>query len=29
MDTVYFHIYDVDDTDHVRLIGSEVLPRAA
>ncbi len=29
VDTVYFHIYDVDDTDHVRLIGSEVLPRAA
>jgi F420-dependent oxidoreductase-like protein len=26
-DTVYFHLYDVADTDHVRLLGSEVLPR--
>jgi F420-dependent oxidoreductase-like protein len=26
-DTVYFHLYDVTDTDHVRLLGSEVLPR--
>jgi alkanesulfonate monooxygenase SsuD/methylene tetrahydromethanopterin reductase-like flavin-dependent oxidoreductase (luciferase family) len=26
-DTVYFHLYDVSDTDHVRLLGSEVLPR--
>ena len=28
-DTVYFHLYDVSDTDHVRLLGSEVLPRLA
>ncbi len=28
-DTVYFHLYDVADTDHVRLLGSEVLPRLA
>jgi F420-dependent oxidoreductase-like protein len=27
VDTVYFHLYDVDDLDHVRLLGSEVLPR--
>ena len=26
-DTVYFHLYDVADTDHVRLLGSEVLSR--
>jgi len=26
-DTVYFHLYDVADTEHVRLLGSEVLPR--
>jgi F420-dependent oxidoreductase-like protein len=26
-DTVYFHLYDVADLDHVRLLGSEVLPR--
>lgn len=25
-DTVYFHIYDVDDLDHLELLGSEVLP---
>jgi alkanesulfonate monooxygenase SsuD/methylene tetrahydromethanopterin reductase-like flavin-dependent oxidoreductase (luciferase family) len=25
-DTVYFHIYDIHDIDHVRLIGEEVLP---
>jgi F420-dependent oxidoreductase-like protein len=24
-DTVYFHLYDVADLDHVRLLGSEVL----
>ncbi|HTX27363.1 MAG TPA: TIGR03560 family F420-dependent LLM class oxidoreductase [Streptosporangiaceae bacterium] len=26
-DTVYFHLYDVADLDHIRLLGSEVLPR--
>jgi F420-dependent oxidoreductase-like protein len=26
-DTVYFHIFDVDDLDHIRLLGREVLPR--
>lgn len=26
-DTVYFHLYDVADLDHVRLLGSEVLPQ--
>ena len=26
-DTVYFHLYDVTDTDHVRLLGREVLPQ--
>jgi len=26
-DTVYFHLYDVADTDHVRLLGREVLPQ--
>jgi F420-dependent oxidoreductase-like protein len=26
-DTVYFHIYDIDDLDHVRLLGEEVLPK--
>ena len=26
-DTVYFHLYDVADTDHVRLLGCEVLPQ--
>ncbi|HVV21243.1 MAG TPA: LLM class F420-dependent oxidoreductase [Pseudonocardiaceae bacterium] len=25
-DTVYFHIYDIDDTDHVALLGADVLP---
>jgi F420-dependent oxidoreductase-like protein len=25
-DTVYFHIYDIDDLDHIRLLGEEVLP---
>jgi alkanesulfonate monooxygenase SsuD/methylene tetrahydromethanopterin reductase-like flavin-dependent oxidoreductase (luciferase family) len=25
--TVYFHLYDVADLDHIRLLGSEVLPR--
>jgi len=26
-DTLYFHLYDVDDLDHIHLLGSEVLPR--
>ena len=26
-DTVYFHLYDVADLDHVQLLGREVLPR--
>ena len=26
VDTVYFHIYDIDDLDHIRLLGSDVLP---
>ena len=26
-DTVYFHLYDVTDLDHVRLLGREVLTR--
>ena len=26
-DTVYFHLYDVDDLDHIHLLGTEVLPR--
>ncbi len=26
-DTLYFHIYDGADTDHIRLLGAEVLPR--
>ena len=26
-DTVYFHLYDVTDLDHIRLLGQEVLPR--
>ena len=25
--TVYFHLYDVADLDHVRLLGREVLPQ--
>ncbi|HZV50659.1 MAG TPA: LLM class F420-dependent oxidoreductase [Candidatus Dormibacteraeota bacterium] len=29
VDTVYFHIFDVNDLDHIRLLGREVLPRAA
>ncbi len=28
-DTVYLHIFDVDDLDHIRLLGAEVLPRVA
>lgn len=27
VDTVYFHLYDIEDTDHVRLLGGEVMPR--
>ncbi|MFF7987964.1 TIGR03560 family F420-dependent LLM class oxidoreductase [Streptomyces sp. NPDC007901] len=26
VDTVYFHLYDTEDSDHVRLLGAEVLP---
>jgi alkanesulfonate monooxygenase SsuD/methylene tetrahydromethanopterin reductase-like flavin-dependent oxidoreductase (luciferase family) len=26
-DTLYLHLYAVDDLDHIRLLGSEVLPR--
>jgi len=26
-DTVYFHLYDVTDLDHVHLLGREVLPQ--
>ncbi len=29
VDTVYFHLYDPVDLDHVRLLGQEVLPDAA
>jgi hypothetical protein len=25
-DTVYLHIYDIHDLDHIALIGAEVLP---
>jgi alkanesulfonate monooxygenase SsuD/methylene tetrahydromethanopterin reductase-like flavin-dependent oxidoreductase (luciferase family) len=25
-ETVYFHIYDIDDLDHLELLGREVLP---
>jgi F420-dependent oxidoreductase-like protein len=28
IDTVYFHIYDPEDLDHIRLLGQEVLARA-
>ena len=28
-DTVYFHVYDVADLDHIGLLGSEVLPQAS
>jgi F420-dependent oxidoreductase-like protein len=28
-DTVYFHLFDVEDLDHLRLLGAEVLPRVA
>jgi F420-dependent oxidoreductase-like protein len=26
VDTLYFHIYDASDTDHIRLLGRDVLP---
>jgi F420-dependent oxidoreductase-like protein len=26
-DTLYFHVYDGADTDHIRLLGAEVLPQ--
>ena len=26
-DTVYIHFYDIDDLDHVRLLGAEVVPK--
>lgn len=26
-DTIYLHIYDIDDLDHIRLLGAEVLPK--
>lgn len=29
VDTIYFHLYEVDDLDHIRLLGAEVLPRVA
>jgi alkanesulfonate monooxygenase SsuD/methylene tetrahydromethanopterin reductase-like flavin-dependent oxidoreductase (luciferase family) len=28
-DTVYLHIYDIHDLDHIALIGAEVLPHTA
>ena len=28
-ETVYLHIFDIDDLDHLRLIGSEVVPQVA
>ena len=28
-DTVYFHLYDVTDLDHVRLLGCEILLQVA
>jgi alkanesulfonate monooxygenase SsuD/methylene tetrahydromethanopterin reductase-like flavin-dependent oxidoreductase (luciferase family) len=29
VDTLYFHIYDAADTDHIRLLGRDVLPEAS
>ena len=26
---VYLHIFDIDDLDHLRLIGAEVVPQVA
>ena len=28
-ETVYLHIFDIDDHDHLRLIGSEVVRQVA
>jgi F420-dependent oxidoreductase-like protein len=28
-ETLYLHIFDIDDLDHLRLIGSEVVPQVA
>jgi alkanesulfonate monooxygenase SsuD/methylene tetrahydromethanopterin reductase-like flavin-dependent oxidoreductase (luciferase family) len=28
-ETVYLHIFDIDDHDHLALIGSEVIPQVA
>jgi alkanesulfonate monooxygenase SsuD/methylene tetrahydromethanopterin reductase-like flavin-dependent oxidoreductase (luciferase family) len=28
-DTVYLHIFDIHDLDHIALIGAEVLPQLA
>ena len=28
-DTVYFHLYDVTDLDHIQLLGTEVLPHVS
>jgi alkanesulfonate monooxygenase SsuD/methylene tetrahydromethanopterin reductase-like flavin-dependent oxidoreductase (luciferase family) len=28
-ETVYLHIFDIDDLDHLRLIGAEVIPQVA
>jgi hypothetical protein len=28
-ESVYLHIFDIDDLDHLRLIGAEVLPQLA
>lgn len=28
-ETVYLHIFDIDDLDHLRLMGSEVIPQVA
>ena len=28
-DTVYLHVYDIGDLDHIALIGAEVLPHVA
>jgi hypothetical protein len=29
VDTVYFHIYDAADTEHVQLLGRSTAPGAA
>ena len=26
-ETVFLHIFDIDDLDHLRLIGAEVIPQ--